>query len=704
MFDRSVSFAEVFLFVWGYWRRQPAKFALIVVGVVLSILFEVQVPARSAELVTAVLRIGEGSSAAAQAWTAAFWLLGILALVALVQQGYFRLWMYFASAAMQAMFMDGFRTLQRFSAQWHENAFAGATVRKVTRGMWAYDDFADVVVVQLGPTAILLVALSTAMFLRDPAMGLYFAVSVALFVGASVWMSLSWVAPANRLSNEADTTMGGTLADSITCNSVVKAFGAEDREDRLLHDVSSNWRHRARRAWTRSMDPVAVQSVLIIAMLGGLLAISLARAADGAAALADMVYVITAYFIVNGYLREIGWELRALQRAVNELDDLVEISKTAPQVADRPNAPEFQPDAGTIQFRNVGFSYGNQPEPTFDGLCLEIAAGEKVALVGESGSGKSTFLKLLQRLYDVDRGSIVVDGQDVASVAQESLRRCIAVVPQEPILFHRSLRENIAYGRPEASFDDVAAAAKKAHAHDFICNLTAEYDTLVGERGVKLSGGERQRVAIARAILADAPILILDEATSSLDSITEHLIQDAIANLLRGRTAIVVAHRLSTVRNVDRILVFDRGADRGRRQSRATDGAARGTLPSPLRHAVARLHRRRPRFAEARLKAEGVTGPMTVPEAQDLPRSLALASFLGKLADGVQQHIGIYESHVELPGVSELLRCRSRSATASARAAARSWSAALGRFSDILNPMPCASKSDSTSLRSRQRR
>ena len=559
MSDRTVSFVEVSLFVWSYWRRQPAKFAVIMVGVGLSILLEVQIPDQSAELVTAVLNIGEGPSGLSQAWSAALWLLGILALVALVQQIYFRVWMYFASEAMQALVMDGFRTLQRFSADWHANAFAGATVRKITRGMWAYDDFADVVVVQLGPALILLIALSTAMFLREPVMGLYFAASVTLFVGVSVWMSLSWVAPANRLSNDADTRMGGVLADSITCNSVVKAFGAEAREDRLLRDVSLHWRRRARASWLRSMDPVAVQSVLIIAMLGGLLAIALGRAADGAAAIGDIVYIITAYFIVNGYLREIGWELRALQRAVNELDDLVTISKTAPQVANRPNAPEFQPGAGWVRFRDVRFAYANQPEAIFDGFSVEIAAGEKVALVGESGSGKSTFLKLLQRLYDVQAGHVIVYGQDVAVVTQESLRRSIALVPQEPILFHRSLKENIAYGRPSASFDEIVAASRQAHAHEFISRLTAGYDTLVGERGVKLSGGERQRVAIARAILTDAPILILDEATSSLDSITEHLIQEAVANVLQGRTAIVVAHRLSTVRRVDRILVFDNG-------------------------------------------------------------------------------------------------------------------------------------------------
>jgi ATP-binding cassette subfamily B protein len=190
---------------------------------------------------------------------------------------------------------------------------------------------------------------------------------------------------------------------------------------------------------------------------------------------------------------------------------------------------------------------------------LEIAPGEKVALVGESGAGKSTLVKLLQRLHDVQAGRITIDGQDVARVTQESLRQAISLVPQEPILFHRTLRENIRYARPDASDADVVEAARKAHAHEFIERLAAGYDTLVGERGIKLSGGERQRVAIARAILADAPILVLDEATSSLDSITEHYIQEAIATLMQGRTAILIAHRLSTVRQCDRILVFDRG-------------------------------------------------------------------------------------------------------------------------------------------------
>ena len=192
-------------------------------------------------------------------------------------------------------------------------------------------------------------------------------------------------------------------------------------------------------------------------------------------------------------------------------------------------------------------------------LTLNIRAGERVGLVGHSGSGKSTFVKLIQRLYDVTGGRITIDGQDIAAVTQASLRRQIAVVAQEPVLFHRTLAENIAYANPAASQATIERAARLANAHDFIVRLPRGYATLVGERGVKLSGGERQRVALARAFLADAPILILDEATSSLDSHSETLIQDAMERLMQGRTCIVIAHRLSTVRALDRILVFDRG-------------------------------------------------------------------------------------------------------------------------------------------------
>jgi ATP-binding cassette subfamily B protein len=212
-----------------------------------------------------------------------------------------------------------------------------------------------------------------------------------------------------------------------------------------------------------------------------------------------------------------------------------------------------------VLFDRITFCYDAHTEPLFHDFTLRIEAGERVGLVGHSGSGKTTFVKLLQRLYDLNEGRILIDGQEIARAAQVSLRSQLALVPQEPLLFHRSLQENIAYARPGATLAEIKRAAQQANAHDFIIRQPKGYSTLVGERGVKLSGGERQRVALARAFLADAPILILDEATSSLDSESEALIQEAMQRLIVGRTAIVIAHRLSTVRMLDRILVFEQG-------------------------------------------------------------------------------------------------------------------------------------------------
>jgi ATP-binding cassette subfamily B protein len=553
------SVLEVMAFVWRYWRTVPWRAAAMGVGTTLGVLLEIQIPRISADLVVVTEQHLSGATDSSAAWRTAAGLIALFAAVFIVKQLYMRNWMYLATQVMQRLVADGFRHVQRFSLDWHSNHFAGSTQRKITRGMWAYDSLADTLVVDLGPAIGLLVGFTGAMLLRDPPLGVYFGVAVSCFVATSIALSLKYVAPINQMSNDADTVVGGALADAITCNSVVKSFGAEPREDERFEETSQSWRSVSRRAWLRSMDAGAVQSVMLVFLLGGLLSLVLFRPAEATDKVGGAVYVIATYLVVHGYLRNVGWQVRNAQRAINELDDLVEISRTEPQVDDRPGAPAFRPGPGAIRFEGVSFGYRNQPARLFEDLSVEIRAGEKLALVGESGSGKSTFAKLLQRLYDVDTGRVLVDGQDVAEVTQASLRRAISVVPQEPILFHRSLADNIGYGRPDADRAMILEAARRAHAHEFINKLDQGYETLVGERGIKLSGGERQRVAIARAILADAPVLVLDEATSSLDSITERLIQDALATLMAGRTAVVIAHRLSTVRSADRILVFDDG-------------------------------------------------------------------------------------------------------------------------------------------------
>ena len=230
-------------------------------------------------------------------------------------------------------------------------------------------------------------------------------------------------------------------------------------------------------------------------------------------------------------------------------------------VDDAHDAKDMHVNNGEIEFKNIGFSYtdGGSKTTVFNNFNLKINAGEKVGLVGVSGSGKTTLTKLLLRLSDIQVGQILVDGQNVADVTQQSLRRQIAYVPQEPLLFHRTIAENISYGRPSATVEEIEQAARNANAYDFIKSLPQGFNTLTGERGVKLSGGQRQRIAIARAMLINAPILVLDEATSALDSESEATVQDALAKLMKGRTTIVVAHRLSTVANLDRIVVLKQG-------------------------------------------------------------------------------------------------------------------------------------------------
>jgi ATP-binding cassette subfamily B protein len=263
--------------------------------------------------------------------------------------------------------------------------------------------------------------------------------------------------------------------------------------------------------------------------------------------------------VLQGYLKDLDMYVRDLQQALNEMEELAQLMAEAPEDVDPAGVPALDVTDGAIVFDRIGFRHQHAAAPLFHDFSLRIAAGERVGLVGRSGSGKSTLTRLLLRLHPLGTGCITIDGQDIAQASLTSLRRQIAVVPQDPILFHRSLAENIAYGRPGATQADIEQAARRANAHEFIAALPRGYQTPVGERGVKLSGGERQRIAIARAMLADAPILILDEATSSLDSESEILVQSAMERLMEGRTTLVIAHRLSTLRRMDRIVVLDQG-------------------------------------------------------------------------------------------------------------------------------------------------
>ena len=490
----------------------------------------------------------------------AFWLMSglYLASVALRQLVFLNI-IPLTLKMMSDIAAQGFHRVQRFSTDWHANSFAGSTVRKITRGMWALDLLNDTLLLALLPSLTMLVGATIILGASWPIMGLVVGLGSLTYISVTVWMSVGFVAPAATLSNAWDTKVGGALADAVSCNSVVKAFGAEAREDGLIDKVVSKWRKRTRRTWRRGTFNGGMQGVMMVAMQTAILGTALMLWRNGAASAGDITFVLTMFFLLQGHLRDVGQHIRNLQKSVNDMEELVNLHAQPLGIADRPGAGPIAIGDGHIRFDDVTFQYGAHTSPLYRDFSVEIKPGERVGLVGHSGSGKTTFVKLIQRLYDINRGSISIDGQNIAEVGQASLRGQIAIVQQEPILFHRTLAENIAYARPDASRAEIMEAARQANAHDFIMSLPRQYETMVGERGVKLSGGERQRVAIARAFLADAPILILDEATSSLDSESEVMIQQAMERLMDGRTTLVIAHRLSTVRALDRLLVFDKG-------------------------------------------------------------------------------------------------------------------------------------------------
>ena len=534
--------------------------ALIVVTMMVSTLADVFMPVFAGRLVDAIAVGANDRAAALHAALIAFGFMTGLGLLMIVMR---HLAFYgiveLTLRVMGRVAQDAFARVQRFSTDWHANSFAGSTVRKITRGMWAVDLLNDTLLVALLPSVVMLVGATALLGAHWPLMGLVVGLGSVLYIAVTATLSLAYVAPAARLGNAWDTRMGGALADAVSCNAVVKAFGAETREEARLDRVIDKWRRRTRRTWIRATFNGGIQGAMLVAMQASILGASLLLWSRNQASVGDITFTLTMFFVLQGYLRDVGMHIRNLQRSVNDMEELVSLETQPLGVEDRPGAGAIAVTAGEIRFEDVTFRYGSHHTALYDRFSVRIAPGERVGLVGHSGSGKTTFIKLIQRLYDVNGGRITIDGQDIAQVKQASLRSQIAIVQQEPVLFHRTLAENIAYARPGASQADIEQAARLASAHDFIMALPKGYDTLVGERGVKLSGGERQRVAIARAFLADAPILILDEATSSLDSESEVLIQRAMDRLMEGRTTLVVAHRLSTVRALDRLLVMDHG-------------------------------------------------------------------------------------------------------------------------------------------------
>lgn len=551
---------EMFQLLNRYWMKRPIRFGLSIVIIVGMVIADIAMPMAAGAMVDRIVDAitDNGDMASAHSALLVFAAAGIAGFM--LKWAHSRVWNPMASANMRDLLADTFERVQRFSSDWHANTFAGATVRKVTRGKWAYDAMSDIFWIHFLQLGLVVLGITIVMLFRFPIVGALFLFTVVIYIAISTWLAVRYVRPANVRSAEADSAIGASIADSITNNAAVKAFGSEQREDGLFWRVVDRWSGLARVSWNRGQDLAAAQQLLWILLQLSTIFVLIELAKAGQATPGDVTFVLTVNFMLGGRLRQVGDHIRQLQRTTSEFADVVDFHKRPPQVQDIRGAKDIKAEHGHIEFDRVTFAYGQSPHPIYEDFSIDIKPGERIGLVGASGAGKSTFVKLIQRLYDVNGGEIRIDGQGIDKVTQSSLRRAVALVPQDPLLFHRTLAENISYAKPDATPEEIERAAKKARADAFIGHLEYGLETLVGERGVKLSGGERQRVAIARAFLADAPVVIFDEATSSLDTITEKYIQDAMAELMEGRTTIIIAHRLSTVRDVDRILVFQDGS------------------------------------------------------------------------------------------------------------------------------------------------
>ena len=453
-----------------------------------------------------------------------------------------------------------FDTLSNQSMTFHTNRYGGSLVSQTSKFLSAYQLLVETFIYGFLPLVFSVVMIIVMLIGRVP---LYVAILIGMLV---IYVTIAYimyrkVLPLNSNAASAQNDLSGELSDAVTNILSVKTYGREDYEKGLFE--SANERvvcadsKRMRSSMTRG---VLTAGVIVIIMVIVTIFISGGNAWFGISA-GTLVMMFTYTYTLSMRFNEINSMLQRFNRIFGDAEAMTLILDEPRLVEDIPEAQPLSVTKGDIDFHNLDFRYFDAAadDEIFHDFSLHIPAGERVGLVGRSGSGKTTLTKLLLRLDDIQKGQILVDGQDIAKCTQQSLRRQIAYVPQEALLFHRTIRENIAYGRPNASDEEIRKASKEANALEFIEKLPHGFDTLVGERGIKLSGGQRQRVAIARAILADAPILVLDEATSALDSESEKLVQDALKNLMRNRTSIVVAHRLSTVAALDRIVVLSDG-------------------------------------------------------------------------------------------------------------------------------------------------
>lgn len=433
--------ASIVAYIWKRWTTYPVWLWTFFTLYSAAVACDLALPLVSSRLIEALS--GDRAANADEVWTA-YWLFAGVALgLYMFRNISVRFWIPLASRNMKSIVADGFRDVQRFSSDWHANNFAGATVRRVSRAMNAYDTISDTFTWFVLPATIVLIGITAIIFTKWPLIGLFVATTIALMLWLNYWTARHYLADDYTQTNSADTAIGAALADSVGSNAAVKAFGAEAREEKRISDIAEDWRWKAERLWLKSTNAWIIQNILLFVFQAGLVGLVVMEWSQGRATSGDAAFAVTSYFLVSGYLRTLGENIRMLQKGVADIADVVAYQSQIADVVDADDAKDFAPSKGEIRFEDVAFGYKNQDSQLYKNFSLVIAPGETAALVGPTGAGKSTFVKLVQRLYDVDAGAIRIDGQDVRAVKQASLRRFIATVPQDPALYDDFLHHTL---------------------------------------------------------------------------------------------------------------------------------------------------------------------------------------------------------------------------------------------------------------------
>lgn len=449
-----------------------------------------------------------------------------------------------------------FNHIISLSHSFHISHKTGSLIARIGRGAGAVERMTDFLVFNVFPLSFQLIISSVSLFYFDFASAIIVLGTAGIFIVSNLYMQRIQN-KYNEISNKKEDIEKARLADFMTNIEAIKYYGKESHIKRMYARLTNSTKSSLLKFWNLFRWQDSIRSLILWTGTLLLVAFSFKGYLDGRITIGTVVFIYTIYGSIFGAVFSFMSGIRGYYRSMVDFNELFEYGKIEQEVKDLPNAKEFKVKKGEIEFKDVVFRYNNKK--LFDNFNLKIRAGEKIALVGHSGSGKTTLIKLLYRFYDVEKGKILIDGEDIRNVKQESLRSELSIVPQECVLFDDTIYNNISFSKQNATKEEVMRAIKFAQLDKTINSFPKKENTIVGERGVKLSGGEKQRVSIARALLANKKIIILDEATSSLDSKTEHEIQDALKNLLEGRTSIIIAHRLSTIMHADRIVVLDKG-------------------------------------------------------------------------------------------------------------------------------------------------